>query len=423
MAWHDIFTQFLSNKKEHTAASFINSVFQEALDNDKYLKQNKLDTTNVVNTVTETVTGKALDAVQNNPNMPDTLAYKINVLNNRNLLAKALYKCSNGDSCSIYTYGDSVTIGVNTTITYTAMLANMLPKIYNNTNITVTNKGHENRDTNDAVNLLQSQILDIPPDICFVMFGINDCRGTNGAVTVETYYNNLLTICNTLISNGVAVVLMTPTPNLEDICRYNLSAYVDAMKEVANKKSIKLIDNNLNIWDCFERDIYQPIGTITDGIHVNVSGHITIASKILTNVFGVTELQNGFLPLVYTKYCTTDLTDASIWRDSSLTRGGTYFLSGTNTNKIVVPFFSNTSSQSVYIETVKYNAGASYNIRIDGEVKKEVNTYNTTLSTNVLEKICDIGYGVHYLEILGTDKTTTSAEGIFHISAVKLQTN
>ena len=394
MAFHNTLTEFKGDEatayepEYETTTEFMNGKFQECLEND-------LDLLN-----------------------------KINVLNNKNLLAKALYKCSNGDSCSIYTYGDSVTIGVNTTTTYTAMIANMLPKIYNNTNITVTNKGHENRDTNDAVNLLQSQILDIPPDICFVMFGINDCRGTNGAVvSVETYYNNLLTICNTLISNGVAVVLMTPTPNLEDICRYNLSTYVDAMKEVANKKSIKLVDNNLNIWDCFERDIYQPIGTISDGIHVNVSGHITIASKILTTVFGVTELQNGFLPLVYTKYCTTDLPDTSIWRDSSLTRGGTYFLSGINTNKIIVPFFCNTASQSVYIETVKYNTGASYNVRVDGVVKKEVNTYNTTLTVNVLEKICDVGYGVHYLEILGTDKTATSTDGIFHISAVKLQTN
>lgn len=82
MAWHDIFTQFLSNKKEHTAASFINSVFQEALDNDKYLKENKLDITNVVNITTQVVAdNKALNAAQANPNVEGSLANKINVLN------------------------------------------------------------------------------------------------------------------------------------------------------------------------------------------------------------------------------------------------------------------------------------------------------------------------------------------------------
>ncbi|ADZ82566.1 hypothetical protein [Cellulosilyticum lentocellum] len=89
MAWHNSFSQFLSNTLEHTKASFWNSVFQEALDNDNYLKESKLDTTKVVNTSDAVATDvKALNAVHANPNVEGTMAkqianntQQINVLN------------------------------------------------------------------------------------------------------------------------------------------------------------------------------------------------------------------------------------------------------------------------------------------------------------------------------------------------------
>ncbi len=77
MAWHNVFTQFLANNKDHTKASFWNSVFLQALDNDNYLKENKLDTDRVVNTTTETIAGKALDAIQANPIITGSLAAQI----------------------------------------------------------------------------------------------------------------------------------------------------------------------------------------------------------------------------------------------------------------------------------------------------------------------------------------------------------
>lgn len=78
MAWHNSFSQFLSNTLEHTKASFWNSVFQEALDNDNYLKESKLDTTKVVNTSDAVATDvKALNAVHANPNVEGTMAKQI----------------------------------------------------------------------------------------------------------------------------------------------------------------------------------------------------------------------------------------------------------------------------------------------------------------------------------------------------------
>lgn len=347
------------------------------------------------------------------------LQEQINVLNNKNLLATALNKCNNSQSCKIVCYGDSVTNGIGTTIPYPSLLQNNITKVFNNESITVVNKGTPNWDTNTAKTYLQTQVLDLAPDICFIMFGINDCRGTQGSVVpISTYYDNLKYLCNTLNTNNIAVVLMTPPPDIEEICRYKLASYADVVRELSTKLGVKLVDVNKYIWETYEKGIYSPYVNIPDSIHVDLTGHIVMASRIITDVFGLSTLQEGFLPLVNTHLCQTDITN--IWTDVSLARGATYYFSGTNTNKIYIPFFCNKSSMDVYIETVLYNDGASYNVRVDGEIKAEVNTYQATLSPNELKEICSVGYGMHYLEIFGADKTTTSAGNMFHISAIKL---
>ena len=86
MAWHSNFTQFLASTKDHTKASFLNTVFQQVLDNDNYLKENKLDVDKVVNTTTETIAGKALDATQANPSITGSLAQQIWIFKSADVL-------------------------------------------------------------------------------------------------------------------------------------------------------------------------------------------------------------------------------------------------------------------------------------------------------------------------------------------------
>lgn len=70
MEWHNTFTQFLSDTLEHTKASFWNKVFQEALDNDNYLK-----------TAVETNATAITNETTARSNADTDLLNKINVLN------------------------------------------------------------------------------------------------------------------------------------------------------------------------------------------------------------------------------------------------------------------------------------------------------------------------------------------------------
>ncbi|WP_180270800.1 SGNH/GDSL hydrolase family protein [Sporanaerobium hydrogeniformans] len=338
---------------------------------------------------------------------------KINILNNKNLLAKALLKINTGQMCKICCYGDSVTHGYNATTPYTTVLQEKYRKITHNDNITVVNCGHDNWTSNNGL-IGIDEVMEHSPEVCILMFGINDA---NTNISLDTYYSNVSKMCDILNGLGVAVILMTSNPIFKLNLSFKLKAYVDCIREIALKKSLCLIDINEIFNDLFMRKIAIPLALIPDEIHPNNLGLSYIADNAIATMQSLLKVREASYFAFYNNSdVKTDITNN--YSDTGMTCLKNYYYMPSYGTYFVFPFFIDKLTSILSLETLKFTNCASYNVRIDGEIVKEVNGYSANLTKNVQEQIATVGYGLHFLEVLQNDKTTTSTGTNFHLCAL-----
>ena len=122
--------------------------------------------------------------------------------------------------------------------------------------VTVINKGFSGRNTRNALQLLDKEVLPLKPQHVIVYFGMNDAMNSGNLLPLAEYEANLRLIVKKLTEVGVqTVALVTINPVIEEYVRARhpthpqrerLQAYLleydQAVRRLAQEKALPLID-------------------------------------------------------------------------------------------------------------------------------------------------------------------------------------
>jgi acyl-CoA thioesterase-1 len=185
--------------------------------------------------------------------------------------------------------GDSVTKavrpGVTADETFCAVLERQLRA--SGHDIAVINSGIGGNTTADGLARFESEVLAHEPTFVVIMFGLNDSwiddGQTRSRLTVDQYRNNLAHMVRRLRDRGVHPILMTPNPAIAPTYpatrNVTLKAYVDAVRELAQRETLPLVD----VYRCFAEMAIEGVelnNLFTDAMHPNPAGQKLIAELL-----------------------------------------------------------------------------------------------------------------------------------------------
>jgi len=156
----------------------------------------------------------------------------------------------------------------------------------------------------------EQDVLDRRPDLVIIQLGINDAAvdvwrnppAPGPRVALERYRENLTYFVTTLQAQGAQVILMTPNPlrwadktrklygqppydpQSPDGFSVTMPPYVEAVRQVAAERGVKLID----VWAAYHD--YDGIegqsmdGLLLDGMHPNEAGHRLVAERLIAAI-------------------------------------------------------------------------------------------------------------------------------------------
>jgi lysophospholipase L1-like esterase len=182
----------------------------------------------------------------------------------------------------------------------------------------IINRGVPGDTTANARARFQHDLLDLRPDLVFILFGINDSAidvwknppADRPRVSVEDYRANLRYFVDTLHSAGAHVVLMTfnPmhwTPKLKDLYGkppyrpdvadgfdVGRAEYLAAIQQVAAEKRITLVDVNAAYAAYAASPDHKLQDLLLDGIHPNSLGH-SITTSLVRSILESTLKNEG----------------------------------------------------------------------------------------------------------------------------------
>ncbi|GAA0596551.1 SGNH/GDSL hydrolase family protein [Virgibacillus siamensis] len=185
-------------------------------------------------------------------------------------------------------FGDSIT--ARTEGHREPMLTSKLSSKLNG--FTVINSGVSGETTSDALNRIESDVLNHNPNLVTVLFGANDAA-FHKMVDLHTFKENLLQITDSVEARKT--ILITPAPVDENIqfARTNgkLYEYAKKVKEVS-------FDSGSHHIDLFSKMIvrndYRELlrGQKNDGLHIGESGYEFLSQLIADKIDELT-LNNG----------------------------------------------------------------------------------------------------------------------------------
>jgi len=217
----------------------------------------------------------------------------------------SLFYAAENTTPTIVTFGDSVTAKRGSTAVYTKLLAEELS--FDGKDVKVINAGIGGHTTKNGKSRFQKDVLDVKPDVVVIMFGINDAAvdvwrkppAKTPRVALAEYRLNLTEMVKALRKQGARVVLMTSNPihwapktrelygkspyKPDEVDGFNvlLREYVVAVREIADKEKVELVD----VFAAFETHDSDPkhrAGSLTpDGMHPGNEGHRIIADLLI----------------------------------------------------------------------------------------------------------------------------------------------
>lgn len=208
------------------------------------------------------------------------------------LLAISLYA---QETRVIVAFGDSLTAPRSGVTTYSDLLDESLNA--QGIDVEVINSGVPGNTSAQARARFAADVLADHPSLVIIQLGANDAAidvwkdppATVPRVDIATYRNNLEYFVRTLRSQKSEVVLMTPnrfawTPKLrslygkppyqvtsDDGFNFMLDVYSDAMREIARREKIELVDAAKAV----------PSSALLDGMHPSTEGHRIVAGLLL----------------------------------------------------------------------------------------------------------------------------------------------
>lgn len=122
--------------------------------------------------------------------------------------------------------------------------------------VTVVNKGFSGRNTRNALQLLDKEVLPLSPQHVVVFFGMNDAMNSGNLVPPDRFTANLRTVVKRLRENGAkTVALVTINPVIEEYVRARhpkhphkenlqawLASYDKIIRDLADELKCPLVD-------------------------------------------------------------------------------------------------------------------------------------------------------------------------------------
>jgi lysophospholipase L1-like esterase len=204
----------------------------------------------------------------------------------------------------LVTFGDSTTASRGPLRTYSDCLRDDLPA--KGVAGEVINAGVGGNTTEDALTRFEKDVLAVRPSLVVIQFGINDSAlnvwdnppATQPRVSLNRYVANLEFFIESLQKQNSQVILMTPNslrwtaslktlygkppyrPDDPDGFNVTLRTYVEGVRELAQKKSVRLID----VYAAFQEygTRYSMDDLLLDGMHPNEQGHRLVADLLIS---------------------------------------------------------------------------------------------------------------------------------------------
>jgi lysophospholipase L1-like esterase len=188
----------------------------------------------------------------------------------------------------IVTLGDSITQAGG----YQALMQKVLARFYPDLKIEIVNAGISGHRAPDMAARLQRDVIDKKPTIVTVSCGVNDVShlfsNSSRGVDLETYTHLMTQMVQQLKANtSAAIYLLTPTviyENLRGPENLKLEAYCQAIREIARRESVHLVDLNA-VFNLVLRSTQiggaPEFHPTSDGVHMKPAGDFLMAAAIL----------------------------------------------------------------------------------------------------------------------------------------------
>lgn len=132
--------------------------------------------------------------------------------------------------------------------------------------------------TRDLLETFDWRVASLRPDVVFLMIGMNDCSvGRN--LPLEEFQANLVKLVEQIESPGSRLVLQTTCPILPGTAadrEGNFPAYMQAIRDLAESRSLPLIDHEAYWRQHPGKHFYW----MNNAFHPNAAGHIVFAHEV-----------------------------------------------------------------------------------------------------------------------------------------------
>jgi lysophospholipase L1-like esterase len=197
-------------------------------------------------------------------------------------LPHVAHKLAAGEPVVIIAFGSSSTAGYGASsseFTYPNRLAAQLKRKYPTANITVVNRGHGGDDAPEMMKRLQTEVIDVHPDMVIWQVGTNAIlRNLDPDATTQLVQDGVALIQAT----GADVVLVDPQYSPQVIeHQENASKMVKLLSRVAQLRHIGVFPR-FEVMRQWHENQALPIDTfvISDGLHMNDWGYACFAQLL-----------------------------------------------------------------------------------------------------------------------------------------------
>jgi lysophospholipase L1-like esterase len=295
--------------------------------------------------------------------------------------------------------------------------------------ITVINSGNSGWQSDEALASVQTKVLNYNPDLCIMMFGINDCGGSNAGgvpLSIEQFNANMTQIVEIIKNNNIDIILATPTPILSSN-KNKLLLFAETSRQIAKNYNLILVDLQNNIRNLWEQKIINPSNLLPDNIHFAEGYYKYLSNEFLRVLYPLRVAKHNTGIPIGTSDCLSDCTSISI--NDAQFYGKNYILASfespqTTGTYIKFPFW-NEGEKDLWLIYPTTGGGKSANIRLNGEIITNVSfkTPNSTETVydNEIKLKAKLDYGYNILEINYND--IIGGDGNIYITGIKFKNN
>lgn len=129
---------------------------------------------------------------------------------------------------------------------------------------------------------LEWNILQFDADIVSIMLGMNDCATTH-ELSVSEFHDNYNYIIDQIQQRNNALIMLHTTNPIWDMAkdlRGDLPQYTEAIREIADKRGLLLIDHDAYWAEQLEETPWNLYFWMSDCLHPNHHGHVVFARNM-----------------------------------------------------------------------------------------------------------------------------------------------